>query len=288
MWAELAWSAFLSLIPGLFWMWHLLQIDRLRRVRLPWLAVAFGGGAGSGWATLASHDLLEPHLPRLAGTEGGPLELLLHYVVWVGLFEEFWKMTAVRLTVYNLRSFREPLDGLIYAGAAALGFATLENVIYIQSHGVEVLLGRAILSTFGHVLMSAFWGYPLGLKGSPAYWRQGGLLAGLATAACAHGLFDWLLSLGQPLLALGLVCAMWWVFWTRLRHSLLTSSSRVHVVRPVRECPECRTLVRQEAVFCTSCGRKLAAPAGIFCPNCLVDVPPGLPVCACGCHLRWS
>jgi hypothetical protein len=152
MFLELLWASFLSLIPGLFWMWYLLSVDRVRRTHVGLLLLAFVAGAGAGWATLWSHDLLAPYAGRLDDRGGGPLQLLLFYVVWVGLFEEFWKMMAVRLTVYNLRSFREPLDGLIYGGASALGFASLENVIYIANHGAHVLLGRSILSTFGHVL----------------------------------------------------------------------------------------------------------------------------------------
>ena len=45
--------------------------------------------------------------------------------------EEFAKLLAVWIAVYRTQDFREPIDGIIYSATAALGFACIENVIYL-------------------------------------------------------------------------------------------------------------------------------------------------------------
>ena len=83
------------------------------------------------------------------------------------VIEEFAKYFVVRKTIYSNVEFDEPIDGIIYAAAAALGFASLENISYLlsayyQNHFEETYVVRALLSVPGHVLFSSMWGYALG------------------------------------------------------------------------------------------------------------------------------
>ena len=60
------------------------------------------------------------------------------------------------------------MDGIVYATATALGFATLENVLYalpLESLSSLVVSGtfRAILSVPAHALFAVFWGFALGI-----------------------------------------------------------------------------------------------------------------------------
>jgi protease PrsW len=109
-----------------------------------------------------------------------------------GLTEEAGKFLVVRSTVYQSPHFEEPADGLIYAAAVALGFAALENIIYLLSFGWQIILLRGLFSNLAHVLFSGLWGYPLALTKlgmlNGRYWVTGGWLA----AMLAHGIFDFL------------------------------------------------------------------------------------------------
>ena len=58
------------------------------------------------------------------------------------------------------------MDGLVYAAAASLGFASLENLMYVLAFGPWVMVLRAPLSTLAHVIFGSFWGFPLGRKNS--------------------------------------------------------------------------------------------------------------------------
>jgi RsiW-degrading membrane proteinase PrsW (M82 family) len=110
----------------------------------------------------------------------------------VGVVEETAKFSVVRLGVYNSPHFEEPADGLIYSAAAALGFASLENVVYVLTFGWQVLLVRGLVSNIVHFLFAAAWGYPLAL-GKLKMASKGWVPVGLVIAILAHGVFDFLL-----------------------------------------------------------------------------------------------
>ena len=46
--------------------------------------------------------------------------------------EEFFKLLTVLIFVYKKPAFDEPYDGIIYGAVASLGFATLENILYVS------------------------------------------------------------------------------------------------------------------------------------------------------------
>ena len=69
----------------------------------------------------------------------------------VGPVEETSKFLAIRLAVYRSLHFEEPMDGLVYGAAASLGFASLENLIYVLSYGPEVMIDSLVKTRFEEV-----------------------------------------------------------------------------------------------------------------------------------------
>ena len=67
---------------------------------------------------------------------GGLIQALLHYLIAVSLVEESVKLLAV-WRAYRSPEFDEVMDGIVYCATAALGFASVENVFYVLSVGVE-------------------------------------------------------------------------------------------------------------------------------------------------------
>ena len=206
-------AVIVPMIPGVIWLWIFYRTDWyepepkklvLGTFGLGVLAIvpAFGGERLAGMV----YPFLE-HIEQAAVTgRGSALPTLIGCFVVIGPCEEISKFLAVRLFVYRNREFNEPLDGIIYAAAAALGFASLENVLYvIDWHGGPVhiqwtALGvRSLLALPGHVIFATTWGYALGRqKFDPAYrvWPM------VMAAALLHGLYDFLLMYRptQPLI----------------------------------------------------------------------------------------
>ncbi|MGE5590370.1 MAG: PrsW family glutamic-type intramembrane protease [Bacillota bacterium] len=146
------------------------------------------------------------------------------YVAFVaaGLVEEGAKWAAVRLTAYRSRQFNEPMDGIVYAAAASLGFATVENLLYVGAGGVATGLTRAFLAVPGHAFFGVAMGYYLGLARfapDPRSRRWAWSLS-LGVPILLHGLYDSLLLSGNailPWLVLPLVAGLWFSALRQIR-----------------------------------------------------------------------
>ncbi len=126
-----------------------------------------------------------------------------HAFVVAALVEEACKIYVVYRIVWRRPEFDERMDGIVYASRAGLGFALVENVMYLigqQSLGglVEVWVMRALLAVPGH----AMW---TGMIGAMAARRRFdgkglGLIGGYLLAVAFHGAYDMCVFLQAPLL----------------------------------------------------------------------------------------
>lgn len=119
-----------------------------------------------------------------------------------GFCEELCKFIMLFLTIWWNKNFNEYMDGIVYATFVGLGFACVENVLYVFGSASESLATglstgviRALLSVPGHFLFAVIMGYFFSLAKFSGKGTFGYLMAGLFSAALAHGLFDWLLMI---------------------------------------------------------------------------------------------
>jgi RsiW-degrading membrane proteinase PrsW (M82 family) len=89
-------------------------------------------------------------------------DTLLADVFTSAVVEEFFKWMVVYFTAYKHVEFDEPYDGIVYAVAVSLGFATLENLFYLIINGVNIAYWRAFLPVSSHALFAVWMGYYLG------------------------------------------------------------------------------------------------------------------------------
>ena len=185
----------LALGPGVFWLWYFYHRDKYEpepaalivKVYLLGVLVTFPVAFVEGFVGLLIAS------PLIMG------------VIIAPIVEEYGKFTVVYRFVYRDTEFDEPMDGIVYAAAAALGLASLENVLYVLTAYVtsptlafETLAIRAIFSVPAHALFSSVWGYALGrAKFTAAERRPGIIFRGLALAMMLHGTFNLLLFLSD-------------------------------------------------------------------------------------------
>ena len=112
-------------------------------------------------------------------------------MIGIALVEELCKYFGVRWFIYRKHDFNEPYDGIIYCVMAALGFATVENILYVLDGGLGVAAGRAIFAVPGHAIDGVFIGYFLGIQ--KHYNKKGYEYIGLAAAVLFHTIYDFLL-----------------------------------------------------------------------------------------------
>lgn len=124
-----------------------------------------------------------------------------------GFTEESMKRRVVLKHVYNNPVFNEKLDGIVYCVMSALGFATIENIMYVvfRFSDVESIgLYRAILSVPAHMLFAVTMGYYLSLAKFSATPEQNRYYfkKSLTIPVILHGIFDFILMSGIELLML--------------------------------------------------------------------------------------
>jgi protease PrsW len=200
----------LSFAPALFWLWFFARRDK-HPEPLALIVRTFAWGA----AMVIPAAILEVLFESIGTSFGGAAVGAGVLLATVGPIEELFKFLAAR-NIAKHREFDEPIDGLIYATAASLGFATLENVFYLLQGGAALILVRGPISTLAHILFALPWGYALSLRRFKN--ARGVQRRGLLIGAALHGLFDVLLAGGGvqgfewlliPFFPLMLV--MWWL-----------------------------------------------------------------------------
>jgi len=185
--------------------------------------------------------------------------------VVAGFTEELSKFLVVRLSIYKSPYYDEPIDGLVYSSAAALGFASLENAGYLISYGWQTALIRAPLTTLAHVTFSALWGYPLAQKKLKKKNSTVVLWLGLLGAMAGHGLFDFLAFQENGTLNNWPVLVASVVFFGCLIAFFVFLIRRGQKTSPFNgmnaglriACPNCQAHIPDYASFCPSCGVKL-------------------------------
>jgi RsiW-degrading membrane proteinase PrsW (M82 family) len=213
-----------GLAPGLFWLWYFYNQDKYEPEPLSLIVKMFFLGVVAAIIAFFLENLL---LSIVSG--------VLFVALVVPAIEELLKFSMVAFFVYRDQEFDEPMDGIVYATSTALGFATLENIVYvldIQSISSLLITGtlRAILSVPGHALFAVFWGYSLGIaKFMPDGRRKRTvIIGGLLLAIGVHGIFNLLLEQSYPGLAVLLLLLLplvWWVAEKRISAALLGNES---------------------------------------------------------------
>src|SRR5262249_26058126 len=99
-------------------------------------------------------------------------ELFLECLLVPGLIEEAVKLIVTLLVVWRNEEFDEPVDGLIYGIAVALGFTFGEDLRYYLRHGAD---GTRLLTTLAHPWFSSFWASSVGWTLVLGRWQGPGL-----------------------------------------------------------------------------------------------------------------
>lgn len=124
-----------------------------------------GGAIGSVILTLLLSTILEPIIPDLEDSNTNFIYLAITTFFKVALVEEFSKWIFLKKITWKNKEFNYIYDAIVYAVFVALGFATIENIIYVlgSEGGISIAILRAILSVPGHAFDGVFMGYYYGL-----------------------------------------------------------------------------------------------------------------------------
>lgn len=147
--------------------------------------------------------------------------LLFHFFrafVVAALCEEWFKLQVVMRFAYRNIHFDEVMDGIVYTIVASLGFACMENILYVIDRGTTVAIMRAFTAVPMHALASGMMGYYVGrAKFAEEQERSDHLISkGLWIGILIHGTYDFILFTGSyyfPLLCFAIFPLIIWIFF---------------------------------------------------------------------------
>ena len=190
--------SFVAFVSVTIYLAIFLWLDRYDPEPFKTLAVAFVWGA-------APAILISAIANAVAGEVIGDL---MTTVVSAPLIEETSKGLGVLLIALLFRrDFDSVVDGIVYAGVVALGFAAVENIEYygrgFRAHGMEGLAGvylvRGVLAPFSHVLFTCMTGIGIGVAREThnAVLKWTAPLIGFSCAVFLHSSWNWMAQLGN-------------------------------------------------------------------------------------------
>ena len=194
-----------GILPALLWLWFWLKEDKLQPEPRGLIIFAFVGG-------MITVPLVIPLEQMAVGIASGGIVIVL----WAGI-EELMKYGAGLLTVLRRTAVDEPLDPIIYMITVALGFAALENTLFLLNPNLNIFDGiitgnlRFLGATLLHTLASGVVGLAMALS----FFKGPGIkklyiFIGIIISIVLHSLFNFFIinSNGEQILT---VFAFVWI-----------------------------------------------------------------------------
>ncbi len=196
----------LSILPSIVLGFIIYKQDKIEKEPFYLLARLIIGGILAVFLTLVISIFIPTGLQEFLNIN--LITLFIYIFATVGLIEELSKWIFLRVFTWNSKEFKHIYDAVVYAVFISLGFATLENIIYIFSSvytkngtflmGVQTGLLRSVLSVPGHAFFGAFMGFYYGLAKQAFLLGKIDLYSknirkSILIPALLHGIFDTLL-----------------------------------------------------------------------------------------------
>lgn len=133
------------------------------------------------------------YMPVLNGLFNG-------YLV-AGLSEELCKLLLLLLVIWKSPHFDEFFDGIVYAAYLSLGFACVENIMYVfqGDDQMATALARGLLAVPAHFLFAVTMGYYVSLAKFDPGKKGGYLFKAFLYPMLLHGTYDALLMVSSNL-----------------------------------------------------------------------------------------
>jgi len=141
--------------------------------------------------------------------------------------EEGFKFLALFLLIWRRPAFNEQFDGIVYAVFVSLGFAAVENVMYVLDGGYENALIRAITAVPAHALFGICMGYNLGIARRYEELRSAYIIRGILFPVLYHGLYNFILMVNVGWLLILFIPYVIFLFITGFKKMKVLSAASV-------------------------------------------------------------
>lgn len=198
----------LAFLPPLIWLLFYLHEDRHPEPKHVLFATFLGGIFAALAAVFVEVALFAQPIPSFLGAWDFPGGFFYYVAPWlvapfsltffigISFVEEYLKYLAVRFIALDQSVFDEPVDAMIYMVAAGLGFAAIENVMFLVPvfeqnfyGGIGLTASRFLGANLLHSLSSAIVGYAIARHAFSPH-RRHAVAIGIVIATILHTMFN--------------------------------------------------------------------------------------------------
>lgn len=179
----------MAVLPVVLLLIYIYKKDKFQHEPLKLLLAALG----MGMLSVLPIIFVERWLSSLNPADGESGALYTAFVV-AGCVEEGFKLLFLYWLIWRNKHFDEYFDGIVYAVFVSLGFALVENIMYVLGSGFQTGVIRALLSVPAHFLFAVVMGYFFALA---KFNSKGYMLLAFLVPMILHGIFDGFLMVAQ-------------------------------------------------------------------------------------------
>lgn len=145
---------------------------------------------------------VELFFSKIGDAFNGLLAAAWNAFVVAAFSEELFKYIALYLLIWKSPEFNEKFDGIVYAVYVSLGFAAVENILYVTGNGFSTGLTRAITAVPAHAIFGVTMGFYFGM--AKFYEKEQARLKrkALVLPIVLHGIYDFILFTGYAWLSI--------------------------------------------------------------------------------------
>jgi RsiW-degrading membrane proteinase PrsW (M82 family) len=190
----------LSILPSALILLYLYKRDKYEQEPLSLLLKAFGLGALSTVFVIVAVSLLNLIISIEPNTGNHFLDAFVAAFFGAAIPEELLKFAMLYWLIWKNQNFSERFDGIIYAVFVSMGFATLENIMYVVQSDVGVGISRALTAVPAHALFGVAMGYYFSYAKFLPEREKKYLVLSVYIPIVLHGVYDFILMWQEKLL----------------------------------------------------------------------------------------
>ena len=221
-----------AIAPAVVLVYYIYKKDKLKQEPPKELLKAFGLGVLSVFVSLGISLPLK-YLGFYTNEPHAFWEGVCAAFCGAAIPEEIAKFLMFWLVVRKNRWFDEKMDGVVYASCVALGFAALENILYLASNfdaWVSVGIARALLSVPGHFFFGILMGYYYSLVRFSISPSMKNKCMVLLAPILAHGIYNSLLFTMDIVPSLSLVLMVVFLFGVNKLRKIAVKKAEQHLM----------------------------------------------------------
>ena len=224
---------FVALLPVVVLLYYIYKKDRYQREPASQMLLAFVCGVVAAFLSLVFTSPFSA-----AGVEASPgqsvFEAISKAFCLAAIPEETAKLIMLWLFLRRCSYFDEHMDGIVYAVCVSLGFAALENVIYLFSNYPDIIgvgISRSLFAVPGHFFFGVLMGYYYSLAKFGKDDKRFYMILTLLAPILAHGSYDSLLFIMTVAPSLSVILTILFLYFCHLLRKYCSRKIEEHLNR---------------------------------------------------------